>query len=148
MAQQYSCHTIVQNFVAITQLQLGCRHNEIPIKFELWWKNCSCNGPLIYVLPLQWPCCMQDITLQWRRNECDGISNHQPEILYSTVYSGADQRKGQNSTSLALVRGIHRSPVNSPHKGPVTREMFPFDDVIMVISCAYNYTNLYYLSML
>ena len=27
--------------------------------------------------------------------------------------------------------GIHRSPVNSPHKGPVTRKMFQFDDVIM-----------------
>ena len=34
--------------------------------------------------------------------------------------------------SLAFVRGIHRSPVNPPHKGSVTREMFPFDDVIMI----------------
>ena len=53
-------------------------------------------------------------------------------IVYSTVYSGSDQRKHQSSTSLALVRGIHRWPVNSPHKWPVTRKMFPFDDVIMV----------------
>ena len=53
-------------------------------------------------------------------------------IVYSTVYSGADQRKHQSSASLALVQGIHRGPVNSPHKGPVTRKMFPFDDVIMV----------------
>ena len=52
-------------------------------------------------------------------------------IVYSTVYTGADQRKHQSSTSLAFARGIHRSPVNSPHKGPVTRKMFPFDDVIM-----------------
>ena len=44
---------------------------------------------------------------------------------------GADQRKHQSSASLAFVRGIHRSPVNSPHKSPVTRKMFPFDDVIM-----------------
>ena len=51
--------------------------------------------------------------------------------VYSTVYSGADQRKPQSSASLAFVRGIHRWPVNSPHKGPVTRKMFPFDDVIM-----------------
>ena len=29
------------------------------------------------------------------------------------------------------MRGIHRWPVDSPHKGPVTRKMFPFDDVIM-----------------
>ena len=52
-------------------------------------------------------------------------------IVYSTVYSGADQRKHQSSASLAFVQGIHRGPVNSPHKGPVMRKMFPFDDVIM-----------------
>ena len=52
-------------------------------------------------------------------------------IVYSTVYSGADQRKHQRSASLAFVRGIHRGPVNSPHKWPVTRKMFPFDDIIM-----------------
>ena len=52
-------------------------------------------------------------------------------IVYSVVDSGADQRKHQSSASLAFVRGIHRWPVNSPHKGPVTRKMFPFDDVIM-----------------
>ena len=52
-------------------------------------------------------------------------------IVYSTVYSGADQRKHQSSASLAFVLGIHRWPVNPPHKGPVTRKMFPFDDVIM-----------------
>ena len=52
-------------------------------------------------------------------------------IVYPTVYSGADQRKHQSSASLAFVRGIHRGPVNSPHKGLVTRKMFPFDDIIM-----------------
>ena len=53
-------------------------------------------------------------------------------IVYSFVYSDADQRKHQSSASLAFVRGIHRGPVNSPHKRPVTRKMFPFDDVIML----------------
>ena len=52
-------------------------------------------------------------------------------IVYSAVYSGADQSKHQSSASLAFVWGIHRPPVNSPHKWPVTRKMFPFDDVIM-----------------
>ena len=51
--------------------------------------------------------------------------------VYFTVYSDADQRKHQRTASLAFVRGIHRGPVNSPHKWPVTRKMFPFDDVIM-----------------
>ena len=48
-----------------------------------------------------------------------------------TICSGADQRKNQSATSLAFVRGIQRWPVNSLHKGPVTRKMFPFNDVIM-----------------
>ena len=59
--------------------------------------------------------------------------------------SGTDQRKHQSSASLAFVRGIHRWPVDSPHKWPVTRKMFPFDDVIMntlsrntIISCYYR----------
>ena len=54
-------------------------------------------------------------------------------IVYSIVYSDVDLRKHQSSASLAFVRGIHRWPVNSPHKWPVTRKKFPFDDVIMVI---------------
>ena len=52
-------------------------------------------------------------------------------IVYWTFYSDTDQRKHQSSASLAFVWGTHRGPVNSPHKGPVTRKMFPFDDVIM-----------------
>ena len=44
-------------------------------------------------------------------------------IVYSTVYSGTDQRKFQSSASLAFVRGINRWP----------RKMFPFDDVIMLV---------------
>ena len=51
-------------------------------------------------------------------------------IVYSIVYSDADQRNHQSSASLAFVWGIHRGPVNSPHKWPVTRKVFPFDDVI------------------
>ena len=54
-------------------------------------------------------------------------------IVYSTDYPGADQSKHQSSASLAFVWGIHRGPVNSLHKWPVTRKMFPFDDVIMIL---------------
>ena len=57
-------------------------------------------------------------------------------IVFSTVYLDTDQRNHQSSASLAFLRGIHRSPVNSPHKWPVTRKNFPFDDVIM---CSTNF---------
>ena len=45
-------------------------------------------------------------------------------IVYSTVYLGAEQKIYQSSVSLDFVRGIHREPVNSPHKWPVTRKIF------------------------
>ena len=66
-------------------------------------------------------------------------------IVYSIVYSGADQRKHQSSASLG--------PVNSPHKWPVTRKMFPFDDVIMkeilgVLRWACRVASLLYLGFL
>ena len=56
----------------------------------------------------------------------------------STVYSGADQRKHQSSTSLAFVRGIRRWPVNSPHKGPVSLQFqrYRLSEIIM---CVYIY---------
>ena len=67
-------------------------------------------------------------------------------IVYSTVHSDTDPRKQQSSASQVFVGGIHRWPVNSPHKGPVTRNMFPFDDFIMVMNevnirhCLYRMT--------
>ena len=66
-------------------------------------------------------------------------------IVYSTDYPGADQSKHQSSASLAFVWGIHRGPVNSPHKWPVTRKMFPFDDVIM---SSYHWPPLYHIYIL
>ena len=71
-------------------------------------------------------CHYNDVIMSAMASEITGVS-----IVYSTVCSGADQRKYQRSASLAFMRGIHRWPGNSPHNGPVTRNIFPFDDVIM-----------------
>ena len=68
-------------------------------------------------------------------------------IVYSTVYSGADQTKHRSPASLAFVRGVHRWPVNSPHKGPVTRNAYCFhlmtsfwcvDSIVMAGKCETN----------
>ena len=56
-------------------------------------------------------------------------------IVCWTICSRAEYRKHQSCASLAYTWGIHRWPVYSPHKRPVTREMFLFDDVIMVRKC-------------
>ena len=70
---------------------------------------------------------------QWRHNERYDFSTHR-RLDWLLNRLCVDQRKHQSSASLAFVRGIHRWTVDSPHKGqvtPVTRKMFPFDDVIM-----------------
>ena len=63
-------------------------------------------------------------------NGHDGVSNHQPHhCLLSRLF-----RSRSKKTSKLRVTG--RWPVNSPHKWPVTRKMFPFDDVIMNFACS------------
>ena len=70
-------------------------------------------------------------TLQWRHNEGDGASNHQCfHCLLKCLFRHRSKEKPK-LCGTALCGGIHRWPVNSPHKGPVTRKRFPFDDVIM-----------------
>ena len=51
-------------------------------------------------------------------------------IVCSTVCSGADKKKS-NHRVIGLCEENHWSPVDSPHKGPVTRKMFLFGDIIM-----------------
>ena len=55
----------------------------------------------------------------WRHNGRDGVSNHwrlDCSVVCQAVCSGVNQRKHQSSASLAFVRGIHRWPVDPPHK--------------------------------
>ena len=69
--------------------------------------------------------------LEWRQNEHDGVSNHQRlDCLLNCLFLSRTDKKHQSSASLAFVRGIRRWPVNSPHKGPVKRIFFRFDDAI------------------
>ena len=73
-----------------------------------------------------------DRSVHWHHNERAVISNHQ--CLDCLLNRSFRQRwkKTSKLRALACVRGIHRWPVNSPHKGPITEKMFPFHDVIMV----------------
>ena len=71
-------------------------------------------------------------TLLWRHNWHDGVSNHQPHgCLLNRLF-----RRRPKKTSKLRVTGLcvgnSPGPVNSPHEGPVTRKIFPFDDVIMI----------------
>ena len=70
-------------------------------------------------------------TLQWRHNDHDGVSNHQP---HGCLLNRLFRRRSKKTSKLrvtGLCVGNSPGPMTSPHKGPVTRKMFPFDDVIM-----------------
>ena len=89
-----------------------------------WWCRLLLNHPFYW-----WPMYIShydDVIMTMLASQITSLT-----VVYSIVYSGVNQRKHQSSASLAFVREIHRGPVNFPHKWPVTRKMFPFDDVIM-----------------
>ena len=104
-----------------------CKNNKICICFYLFQLNCLVMSTVLN--GLMWCICTyhyNDVTMNAMASQIISL-----RTVYSTIYSGAEQRKHQSSTSLAFVRGNHWSPVNFPHKGPVTRKKFPFDDVTM-----------------
>ena len=106
------------------------------VKDKVWMINYI---PRIYVKAIIYTCPRLDLNIirgNWEHNNdvIMGTTAFQITsltIVYSTVYLGGDQRQYKSFASQAFVRGIHRWPVDSPHKWPVTRKMIPFDDVIM-----------------
>ena len=101
----------------------------------------------VFLLKLNGIACVQDIyslnslrlgdayifsmPLQWHHNDHDGVSNHQP---HGCLLNRLFRRRSKKTSKLrvtGLCVGNSPGPVNSPHKWPVTRKMFPFDDVIM-----------------
>ena len=118
----------------------------------MYWVFVNHNSDII-ISPIQiWPsCCFFVPNAATVRFESDYVIMSamasqiaHVSIVNSTVCSGADQRKHQSSASLAFVRGIHRWSVNSPHKGPVTRKMFPFALQTTFSNALYQWVNCVY----
>ena len=88
---------------------------------------CHCNAMRYCQIAMSMGYCKIAIfiTLQWRHNGRDGVSNHQPYDCLLTLLL----RRRSKKTSKPRVTGLCAG--NSPHKWPVTRKTFPFDDVIM-----------------
>ena len=88
--------------------------------------------------------CVIRSPLQWRHNERDGVSNHRRlDCLLNSFFRRRSKKISKLRVTSPCER-IHWSPVNSPHKGPITRNLFPFDDVIMRrINWLDRYTKLY-----
>ena len=109
------------------------------ILLKRWWG--SCCGPR-YSHEKRWAWSFSshrnDVIMSSMASQINSLT-----IVYPAVYSGEDQRKHQSSASLAFVRENPRSPVNSPHKWPVTPKMFPIDNVIMPKSSMYSSCDIY-----
>ena len=106
----------------------GCRHPTIPASLMSY--------PL-YSTRLVIRCHRRDtmwstVPLRWRHHDDDGVSNHQPCDLHNRLF----RRRSKKTSKLrvtGLCEGNSPGPVNSPHKGPVTRKRFQIDDVIMAL---------------
>ena len=70
-------------------------------------------------------------TLQWRHNDHDGVLKSPAPRLFSQSFIQAQIKENIKAPRHWPSCGETPGPVNSPHKGPVTRKMVPFDDVIM-----------------
>ena len=70
-------------------------------------------------------------TLHWRHNDYYGVSNHQPHGCFLNRLFRRRSKKTSKCRVTGLCVGNSPGPVNSPHKGSITRKMFSIDDVIM-----------------
>ena len=93
---------------------------------QLAWLNCTYTVNTARMLWLR-PRHYDDVIMGAMASQITSLTS-----VYSIFYSDTDQRKHQSSASLAFVWAIHRRPVNSPHKWPVTRKMFPIHDIIVL----------------
>ena len=109
---------------ALWTVPIGCEHTNMTKHFIHMWSRTVYNQTIL-ILKGKWGLQMptwdlfyyySDVIISTMVSQTTRVT-----IVYSTIYSGADQRKHQSSTSLSLVRGIHWSPVNSQR--PVTRKM-------------------------
>ena len=84
-----------------------------------------------------------ECALQWRHNERDGVSNHRRLACLLKRLFRRRLKKTSKLRLTGLCEGNPSWPVDSPHKGPATRKMFPFDDVIMDIPPLIQWLYLY-----
>ena len=121
----------ISTIIFLTHFTVGL--SMLPPRWRKWPNNCSGMSWLKWFVRTNGAPALSNIFMHYS-DVIMGVMASQLTslpIVYLTVYSGRDQRKHQSSASLAFVRGIHLRPVNSPYKWPVTRKMFPFDDIIM-----------------
>ena len=120
------CHWQNLNILSTLGSFLFTVSTKMAVKDHLLLKTCSCT----------WVVMGSEYFSHWTNHYSDVIMDTMASqitsvLMFTQPFIHAQIKKHQSSALLAFVRGIHRRPVNCPHKGPVSRKMFPFDDVIM-----------------
>ena len=70
-------------------------------------------------------------SLHWRHNERSGVLNHQPHDCLFNCFFRRRSKKTPKLRVTGLCPGNSSMTGEFPHKGPVTRKILQFDDVIM-----------------
>ena len=125
----YWQHILVFNGTLGNKFQWNSSRNSNIYIQEKAFENVFCKMAAILSRPQCAEC-----TLHWRHNRRDCVSNHQP---YDCLLNRLFRHRSKKTSKLCvtgLCAGNSPGPVNSPHKWPVTRKMFPFDDIIMTIT--------------
>ena len=99
----------------------------VHFRIKFIWENIQISSHFLSCLTIE----RALKSLRWRQNGRDSVSNHQPGHCLLSLLFGRRSKKTSKLRVTGLCVGNSPGPVNSPHKGPVTRKMFPFDDVIM-----------------
>ena len=123
------------------------------------WRHCNGNEHLSSGITTNWPANQSDARhlegavyalypLQWRHNGRDRVSNHQPRVCLLSRLIRLRSKKTSKLRVTGLCAGNSPETGQFPTQRPVTRKMFPFDDVIMQHSegcksqlCTNHYAN-------
>ena len=123
------CHKTLM-MSTLVQVVAWCHQAKSHYLSQSWPISLSPNG-VTRPQWVNWTLANKFTSLQWRHNDYDSVSNHQ---LHGCLLDRLFKPRSKKTPKLrvtGLCVGNSPGPVNSPHKGPVTRKMFPFDDVIM-----------------
>ena len=107
----------------------------IPCLLMAWLRaSPSLQQPGYWSCEINWS--VFSMKLQWRHNEHSSVSNHQPcECLLNRLFGHRSKKTSKlRVTGLCAGNSQGTGPPPPPpplHKGPITRKMFPLDDVIM-----------------
>ena len=150
-----SCVPVIKKFTQLTFASTYLTFNDNQ-NFNILWNEISEITPINHSFTyhsfiLAWYCyCWCNlkfnvqrkrlVVLHWRHNDHGGVSNLQPHGCLLNRLFRRRSKKASKLRVTGLCAGNSPGPGNSPHKGPVTRKMVPFDDVIMesdICDCVY-----------